>query len=199
MSPAAGNRVIAVVLAAGRSARFGSGKQLAEFDGRPLVRHTLDRLDDAGVDATVLVAGHDCLDVHAAAHARFLLINDAFADGMGVSIARATRALRHTADALLFCLADQPLIPASHYGALVRAWDGSDTGIVATQSEGIMGAPALFGSALFSDLESLTGDSGARRIIERAGDAVMAIDCAEAAVDVDTPEDLAAAMRRDSR
>jgi CTP:molybdopterin cytidylyltransferase MocA len=196
MPPTASSRVIAVVLAAGRSTRFKSGKQLAGFGGRPLVRHALDSLDDSGVDATVLVAGHDCLDVHAAAHARFLLINDAFADGMAVSIARATRALRQTADALLFCLADQPLIPASHYGALVRAWDGSATGIVATRSRGIIGAPALFGSALFGDLETLTGDSGARRIIERAGDAVVAIDCEEAALDVDTPADLAAATRR---
>ena len=48
-----------VVLAAGGASRFGSPKQLAELDGRPLLQHAVDAmLAVPAVDPIAQVAAH---------------------------------------------------------------------------------------------------------------------------------------------
>lgn len=55
------SRVAIVVLAAGRASRMGPGGQhklLAEFDGKPLVRRSVETALGAGAGAVVVVTGH---------------------------------------------------------------------------------------------------------------------------------------------
>src|SRR5687768_1389370 len=47
--------IAAIVLAAGRSSRFGSQKLLAPIAGKPLVRWTVERVLASGVDRTFVV------------------------------------------------------------------------------------------------------------------------------------------------
>lgn len=183
--------IIAVILAAGRGSRFGATKQLASFDGEPMVARVSNALKCAVPGAVVLVAGHDAARVHDAANVPFVVINERYRDGLGTSIASATAALRYSADALVFCLGDQPLIAAAHYREMIDVWDGKADGIVATRygGEGTVGAPVLFGRAWFDRLAGLTGDQGAKVLLTEAGEfATVASD--EAAFDIDTPADL---------
>ncbi len=50
-------RTLGVILAGGKSSRFGSDKALAEFEGRPLIAHVADML--AGQCDAIAVAGRD--------------------------------------------------------------------------------------------------------------------------------------------
>ena len=181
--------IVAVILAAGRGTRFGDTKQLASVGGEPMVARVSNAVKSAEPGAVVLVAGHDASRVHDAAQLPFVVINEHYRDGLGTSIARATAALWHCADALLFCLGDQPHIPAAHYRDMINAWDGSADGVVATQYDGQGGAPVLFGRAWFDRLAELTGDQGARALLGQAGNLVT-VSCDEAAFDIDTPADL---------
>ncbi len=56
----------AIVLAAGKSSRFGATKPLAQLQGRPLIRHAIDTARAAGIGRIVVVLGHDADNVAAA-------------------------------------------------------------------------------------------------------------------------------------
>ena len=187
------DRVFAVVLAAGSATRFGRTKQLELIDGAPLVERALRTARRVCGTRTTLVAGHDRESVIRAAGGSlsYLVVNDRHEDGMGSSIAAAIRVLAHTAGAMLLMLADQPLVTARHLEKLLATWSGSDHEIVATAFDGTQGPPVLFPRATFAELARLTGDSGARTLLHDKTYRLKTIEFAGAAVDVDTPADLA--------
>lgn len=194
-------QIFAVVLAAGRSRRFGATKQLQEFAGQSLVYRAASLARDACGKNTVLVTGHDSENVQAAADylCEFLLVNDRHAEGIGTSIACAARTLRHSADALLVLLADQPLITAAHLGAILDAWSGDDDEIVATAFAGVQGPPVLLPRKCFEQLSKLEGDSGARALLKSPDYRVATVWFDEAAVDIDTRDDLSRLTAEDGR
>ena len=186
------NSIFCAVLAAGAATRFGSTKQIAEFEGCALVQRAANTASQVCGARTVLVLGHDWQAVAAACdpHSGFMIRNDDFADGLGTSIASAVRAVHHVADAVLVLLADQPLISAAHLRALCAAWTGSADEIVATRYADTVGVPALFARGCFGELVSLQGDTGARDLIRSGRYQVREVTFEPAAADVDTPEDL---------
>jgi molybdenum cofactor cytidylyltransferase len=126
--------IIALVLAAGSAARFGSSKQLAELDGMPLARRALAVAANVFGNHTALVVGHDWQAVAQSCSPLpgFLIMNDLYKRGLGSSIACATRSVRHAAQAIVVILADQPLVSAGHLRNLRDNWSGADNEIVAT-------------------------------------------------------------------
>lgn len=181
-----------VVLAAGKSTRFGQTKQLASLHGESLVRRAIVTAERLTGRSTLLVVGHEwqavldaCLPMQG-----FFIINERYADGMSTSIASAAAVLDGTTDALLLLLADQPLIPADHLVALRSAWLENPGAIVASRFEGVVGPPVIFPAHRFGELQLLKGDRGAKALINSGAEGVIAIECDEAAVDIDTPEAL---------
>lgn len=180
--------VAVVLLAAGRSARFGTPKLAAELGGKPLAWHTAAtlaqlplhlRIAVTGPDTPALAAlGFDCiaLDPPGAPLSRSLL------QGVKQAAARG-------ASAVLVALADMPLVPFAHFEALLAAFDG--TGI-ATRANGAFMPPAVLGSNLLQSLHEVQGDRGARDLLH----GLPAIELrADQALDIDTPADLAHAER----
>lgn len=185
--------VFAAVLAAGRSRRFGRSKQLESIRGRPLVRHAAELAREACGDRSILVAGHEYSAVAAAAGAapQFLIVNERYEEGLGSSIALLANAVSHVADAVLLLFADQPLITAEHLRALIDRWSGADDEIVATAFSKTVGPPVLFPRGAFAALGRLSGDKGAKRVLEDPEFVVTTIPFEDAAIDIDTPADLA--------
>ena len=186
--------VFAVVLAAGRGERFGSAKQLAEIRGQPMVRHACELARSVCGENTLLVTGHDAAAVLEAAgdSAGFVVVNDRHDEGIGSSVAAGVRMLAHTAGSILILLADQPLITPVHLRAILECWDRGDTEIVATSFDGTLGPPALFPRGAFHDLMDLSGDRGARSLLDDAKYEVKSLACENAAVDIDTTDQLEA-------
>jgi CTP:molybdopterin cytidylyltransferase MocA len=183
--------VFAAVLAAGESRRFGATKLLQPWGDLPLVRHAVQQAEAACGPRTLLVVGHEGGAVASAAmpHSGFVACNERYAEGIGTSIATAARTLARSADGLLILLADQPLVTGDHLRALVDRWGGGDA-ITASAYAGVLGPPAVFPRSTFLPLASLTGDRGARSIIEGGRFPVQSLPCDAAAFDIDTPDDL---------
>lgn len=193
-TPCPENRsVFAAVLAAGESRRFGRNKLLAALDGQPLVGRAAELAHAVCGERSVLVTGHERAAVTAAAGnaTRFLVANDQYAQGIGSSIALVSRAVAHVADALLILLSDQPLVTTAHLEALVGKWSGADDEIVATAFAGTTGPPVLFPRGAFTALGRLSGDRGAKRVLEDPAFDVRTVPFEDAAIDIDTPADLA--------
>ncbi len=186
--------IFAAVLAAGRSSRFGSTKQAAEIGGVPLLVRATTTATDACDGRVVTVIGHDWETLLGLlqSYSGFVVVNEAYAEGLGTSIASAARACRARADALLFLLADQPLITAQHLKALIDKWSGATNEIVVSSFAGTEGPPVLFARDALQELIALTGDRGARSLFDDDRFRLRTVPFEAAAIDIDTPADLAA-------
>ena len=156
-----------ILLAAGRSRRFGAADKLAQpLGGRPLglhVAHTLRAMPFAARIAVVSQVPPDF-----AAYGFALAANPAPDEGMSRSIAIGLDAARgHPVEAVLIVLADMPCVTEAHVARLFAAADGPDT-IVASSDGERPSPPALFGASWFDALAALHGDAGARTLIRRA-------------------------------
>ena len=178
---------------AGHAHRFGREKLLDEFDGEPLVRRSLNIARSVLHGNSWLVTGHSANDIEEAARglAGHVLYNPDYAQGMGSSIACGATACSDRADAIVIMLADQPLISRSHLANLISAWTGDADAIIATEFDDILGPPVLFGRDHFAELCALRGDTGAKQILKAHADAISSVRFDPAAVDIDTPGDLA--------
>jgi len=187
-------KVCIVMLAAGRSERFGPAKLLAEYRGKPLLQHALSAAQNTCPGDVCLVVGHNAHEVadSAVGLADQVITNEDYATGIGSSIACGVRACREHADAILIMLADQPLVSSTHLAELVKRWTGKPNEIIASRFSDVSGPPVLFASALFDQLEDLHGDIGAREILRRSSSMLRTVEFAAAAIDIDTPEDLEA-------
>lgn len=112
---------------------------------------------------------------------------------MSRSLQTGLDALDAATQAVIIALADQPTISRSVVDSLVREWQTARADIVAPLYHGERGHPVLFNASVFPELKLLTGDRGAREVIERDPRRVrlLAID-SDVPRDVDTREDLAA-------
>ena len=194
-------RVAAVLLAAGESARLGRPKQLLPFRERTLLRHAAETALASSCEQVYVVLGAACertrpqledLPVQ-------VVLNPDWREGMGASIRCGIRAAMQEAsclDGAMLLLADQPLVTPEHLAQMVSLFRHSQAPIVAAYYDGRPGAPVLFGEALFSQLLTLEGGQGARRLVASRQNDTLLFDLPEAAFDVDVEADHRALLGR---
>lgn len=192
----------AIVLAAGASSRMGEPKQLLPLGGRPLVIRTVESLLQSAVWPVVVVVGahHDRVRPALARHPVLISENPAWPEGLASSIRSGIGTLQEFSrelDGALVTLCDQPAFSADLVSKLLTAMRDSGRGIAAARYGGRLGVPAVFRREHFPTLAGLTGETGARDFLNRDPDRVAAVDLPALAVDLDTPGDYQAALRRD--
>jgi molybdenum cofactor cytidylyltransferase len=182
----------ALVLAAGASTRFGSPKQLVRVQGRPLLHRAVANAAEIAGQSVLVVLG-----AHAAELAPLLrhstasvIVNRDWSEGIASSIRAGVARLPPSCDGVLLLLADQAAVTAEDLKRLAGLWRRQPHYIAASRYETTLGVPAIFPRADFVQLAALRGDRGARDLLRRATDRVVTIELANAAVDIDTPEDL---------
>jgi molybdenum cofactor cytidylyltransferase len=184
--------VAAVVLAAGGSIRFGKPKQLAIFQGEPLVRRIVTAAKDAGCAPVVVVAGAVQITPVLAGLPVSIVEHPNWSNGLGSSIAvgvmHATR-ITPDLDAVILLSCDQPFVKAATLRELIQLHLEKGKAIVASAYAETLGIPALFDRSCFGDLLQLTGDSGAKGIILARQNDITPFDFPAAAVDIDTAAD----------
>ena len=185
-------RLAAIVLAAGRSERFGADKRLAGLRGRPLIAWALAALDgfDFAQKIAVVRAADPAWDL-LRRHGVMPVVNPRADDGMGASLARGIAALGEV-DGAFVVLADMPDIPPGLYGEMAACFAPGAADIVVPRHEGRTGHPVLFSSFCFDALKALTGDRGGRSLIESGRYRVARLDVADPGIlrDIDRPQDL---------
>lgn len=194
--------VAAIVLAAGRAERFSGGaegatKLVADLGGKALVRHAVEAALGSGASPVIVVTGHARDRVMAALDGLYVreARNPDYASGIASSVKAGIAALPATSAGALVFLGDMPRVTGALARRLIEAL-AHDPAVeaVAPLVEGRRGNPVLLSRALFADALHLAGDEGARKLLLRPGVRVVEIpvDDQGAALDIDTPEALAA-------
>lgn len=195
--PRAAFRFGAVILAAGASTRMGTPKQLLELDGRPLVLHAVEAALASRAWPVVVVLGAHAEKIRPVLARSPVLLADspAWAEGMAASIRAGVTTLRQFSRALdgaLVALCDQPAFSADVIAQLVATRGTTGRSIVAAHYQGRNGAPALFLREHFETLAHLTGEAGARTLLNGDPARVASVELPALALDLDTPADFAA-------
>ena len=161
--------IAAVVLAAGLSRRMGQAKLLMPVGGRAIVRYVVESVLAGGVDLVWVVTGPDVEPIEAALAGLEvqIAVNPAPEEGQASSLRAGIAALPASVDAVLIALGDQPSLAPSIIPALLAARRTSPKLIVAPRYRDGQGNPVLFKREIFPELLRLTGDQGARPIIQQ--------------------------------
>ncbi len=185
-------QLAAIVLAAGGSSRLGQPKQLIHHKGEALIQRAV-RLArgvcDQGV-VTVLGAHADRLESLLQGAGSQIIRNELWQAGLASSLSLGLSQISPPAEAVLLMLCDQPQLSRVDISRLTEAWRAEPERPVAAKYNGVLGAPAIVPLALTAELlKSLSGDSGAGVWLRGRGD-VRPVSMQNAALDLDTPDDL---------
>lgn len=184
----------AIVLAAGAGTRFGGGKLLADWRGRPLVLAAVEAALAAPVEAVIVVLGCEAPRVAATLAAvtdprLHLVVADDWAEGLSASLRAGVASLPSDSVGFLLFLGDMPSIPPDLPPRVLSALDGGAAAVQPFHGQ-TPAHPVGFSAALYGQLRGLSGDAGAGALLRGRSD-VVRLSCGEAGsvFDVDRPDD----------
>jgi CTP:molybdopterin cytidylyltransferase MocA len=187
--------VAALILAAGGSTRLGRPKQLEPWGDQTLLGHVVDRARRLPVDEVWVVLGADAdsildrVDLTGCS----VVENPEWQEGLASSLRVGLDALSRLSkvEAALILLGDQPDISAQVVETLLATRNRSRRPAIVPKYRYRWGNPVLIDRALWPHLMSLTGDEGARRLLQAHPEWVEEV-WFEALPprDVDTPADV---------
>lgn len=190
-----------VILAAGEAKRYGSPKQLADFNGVPLLVSVIKKILVCNIEPYVaLGANLEIIAKHQAMlpfnHLIIPVKNWSF--GLSASIQESVAAVDdEELSGVVFFLGDQPIIEADYLLRFFSRVEQYPADLICTSYEGEegggLGVPAYFPRSYFNELSALEGDQGAKQLLKNSKPLVLKYK--GSLLDVDEPEDLAHAKR----
>ncbi|MFQ5666614.1 MAG: NTP transferase domain-containing protein [Candidatus Binatia bacterium] len=167
--------VSGVVLAAGTSSRMGRPKLLLPLAGRPVLQHVLDAAAGSCLDEIIVVLGHHALEIAAAirlpsAPAMRVVVNRDYVQGLGTSLRLGLRGACARAQAAAILLGDQPFVTGRLIDRLAAAVATTAAPVVRPvysdhRGHRVPGHPVFLARRIWSQLQHLGGDQGARVLL----------------------------------
>lgn len=188
-----------LILAAGASRRMGGADKLLQtVAGRPLLAEMIRRACATGRDVVVALPGpdHPRARVLNGTCARPVWVPDA-GEGMAASIRAGAGALPPDATGVMILPADMPELTEADLRAALEAFERAAPPrpiLRAVDEDGTPGHPVIFPGDLFAKLKCLTGDEGARGVVQAHDARLVLLPLPEghATTDLDTPAQWAA-------
>ncbi len=179
-----------LILAAGNSNRLGSAKQLLPFQNTTLLGNTIAVAKSTGLPIVAVVgARQDEIVSEINKHNIAFVMNENWQTGLSSSLQTGLHYLENEykpLDAILVMVCDQPFISEKLLKELVEKYQTTQKSVASFYDE-ILGIPAIITKDFFSEIYQLTGDKGARQIIN-TNDFEKVI-FAKGEIDIDTAEE----------
>jgi molybdenum cofactor cytidylyltransferase len=187
--------IAVLVLAAGKSSRMKSIKQLEKIDNKTLLDITLEKAKQLFSKAVfcVLGANSEIIKKNITTQDITFINNKNFETGLSSSIVAGLHHFKKEQlnfDGILILLADQPAIGVSYLRDMLHLSELNTDKIIASKYDAIFGVPAIFPKNSFQELENLKGDKGAKEFLNDATNRVISPKEKTNLLDIDTKEQL---------
>ena len=167
-------KVSCLLLAAGLSSRMTIGnKLLLKIKNITIIEITIENLILCNIDNLYVILGHQS-SLFTKILEKFnvpLVINKSYKEGMSSSIKKGIQTIDARSDGVMICLADMPRIDTNTYNTLIKTfktfYSKKNPLIVIPEHNRENGNPVIFSDHFFSYLKNITGDKGAKVLIEK--------------------------------
>lgn len=183
--------IAGIVLAAGGSTRMGQkNKLILHVNGMSIISSTVGVAVESSLDPVRVVLGNDSNTVKRELinYPVSFIHNNNWMEGMATSIVSGMENL--DSDGIMFILGDMPFISSKIINQLVQQFDSNK--IIVPFNNGKRGNPVIFPSHLFSELKKISGDRGAKPLIQKYNEDVKEVPIQSKAIfqDIDDREEL---------
>lgn len=182
-----------LLLAAGKSSRMGTSKQLLPWGKSTLLEHAMTTALTLEKNPLFVVVGafyEQLLPLIPSENVESV-VNPQWRKGMGSSIAVGLKAILKRypkAPGVLILLADQPLIDTDYLTRILDKVTINKRQIIASgYPDGRLGVPAFFDAFFFKEILAFSKDLGARKLMEKYAEHITRIPGEQLLTDVDTP------------
>ena len=166
MANAAAPKLGCLIMAAGNASRFGANKLFAEYRGRSFLELALLAVPPGLFSRVTVVSQYEKALALAAQYGFDAILNPNPELGVSRTIFLGTQAMQDC-DAILYMVADQPLLQPNSVCAVAERWTREPDCIVGAAHNGKRGNPCIFPRKFFPELLALTGDTGGSRVIRQ--------------------------------
>jgi molybdopterin molybdotransferase len=182
-------KIAIVILAAGSSTRLGTPKQWIQWENKSLLRRISEEALDVPNAEVFIVSGDQHLKIVESLSDLPIQVvhNPKYEEGMGCSIAVAAEAVKEF-DGCIITACDQPYVGAYLFRKLINEHQKTGKGIVVTGFKTDWGIPVFFHSEHLQELRTMSGQMGAKKLIQDKPFTIFPYELAE--VDMDFPIDL---------
>jgi len=167
--------ISAILLAAGQSKRMdGENKLTKEIQGVPLIKHSVKNILASSVDELIIVLGYqkEIIEKLIDKNNKIKFVfNKDFENGMASSIKTGLDNLSEKTEAFFICLGDMPMVNHDIYNQLIKSKDNKE--IIVPTYKGQQGNPVLFDKSMKETVMNITGDVGAKKILELNKDKIL--------------------------
>ena len=176
-----------ILLAAGESKRMnGENKLIKEIEGIPLIKYSVKNILGSTVDELIIVTGYqkeiieNIIDKNK--KIKFVYNKD-FSNGIASSIIAGLCEISTKAKNFFISLADMPNVNQNIYNKLIKGKNSYNIKlkpenrkeIIIPTSDGKDGNPVLFSIFMKNDVMKISGDRGAKEIIENKKNKILRI------------------------
>lgn len=180
-----------LILAAGKSSRMGSTKQLLSYKKTTLLGWAIEQAKQSKANTVfcVLGANSEIIEKSIENYLVETIYNVDYNNGLSTSIIAGINHLKDkNFDSVLIMLADQPNVTTDYLNQLIITSEENNSKIVVSNYGNKMGVPALFPKQYFNKLINLKGDNGAKDFLKMHLSEIIKMSTFNL-IDIDTRED----------
>jgi len=167
--------ISAILLAAGQSKRMhGENKLTKEIQGIPLIKHSVKNILASSINELIVVLGYQKETIEKLINnndkIKFVFNKD-FESGMASSIKTGLNHLSKKTEFFFICLGDMPMVDSYIYNQLIKSKNSKE--IIVPTYKGQQGNPVLFDKSMKEKIINISGDGGAKKILELNKDKIL--------------------------
>jgi len=167
--------ISAILLVAGQSKRMnGENKLTKEIQGTPLIKHSVKNILASSIDELIVVLGHQKETIEKLINKNEkikFVFNKDFESGIASSIKTGLNNLSEKTEAFFICLGDMPMVNPNIYNQLIKSINKRE--IIVPTYKGQQGNPVLFSKSMKEKIINISGDVGAKKILELNKDKIL--------------------------